>query len=1488
MTRVRKSIVNVVTAAVTVCLLAATLLAAGARPAGAATPPQLDLRVLVIGDSATQDSTTAAWQSTLSADGVAYTLVTATGGYGSETVNLPALSSGSTGNFNGVVIADAPAGFAAGQLNALFSYESQFGVRQIDGAAFPSPALGQTYVSGANQTLDNTTATLTTAGLAGLPALKGTLAFAAGTFGTPATADAGAPFTPWIENSAGQSLGGVYQHPGVASDLQAGVSELSLNFNYNANQLQWLLMAPGLIDWVTQDTHLGLSRNYFGQDVDDVFIADNEWSSQYQCTPGAEDPPDYTCPTGVDNNPADTPPDVQMSAADVAYVTNWEAQTGIKLNLAFNAVGACTGTAASSANCTGSVTENAAGENGKTYTDPGYVVDATMPDDAAFVDALLGAKADFNWETHTWSHQFLGCNVWQRQPLTSVTADPSSGSLAAGTYSYVITAATAYGESEPSTAQAATLSATGSIDLTWPDATNGVGDGGTTKGPTLAQEEADHDAGTGTGFWGYYVYRENPGATTYGLVGQVAEAGTTPTYSFTDRGTTTPGEAPGSTDEFPTATNPGIDCSSAPGSWEATTDPTNATDVSIDTEIGLDQAFAAANALPNYTPAAVVTGEHSGIENPNMSAALAGVGVTTFASDASRQSGSFTLGAADNAPRYPSNIYYNAANWTDELNEYNTLYASTTTQIGTTTGGQAEFGHCVDTSSTTCLSAPATQASLIDSETGIMLSHILANNPRVDYAHQSNLIGSADPANGYTLLDTLSAMESLYTSYENATAPLDQMTDVSEAQVLAQQAAWAKADTGNSVTATLDESTGAVTVTNSGGTAVDVPLTMPQGSTVSGGTAFGESYAGQLSTWTSVAPGTPFVVNEHVAPSIISAASATSIVGAPFSTTITTTGEPVSVITESGALPAGVTFTDNGDGTATLAGTPGAGSGGSFPITITATNSAGTATQAFTLTNDEAPSVTSAPTATFYTGVNGTYTVTTTGYPMATITEVGALPAGITFTDNANGTATITGSTTASAGTFPVSVSATNSSGSTATLALTLTVATSGPPSITSGTAAFFTLNQAGSFAVTTTGAPIASITEVGALPAGLTMVDEGNGEALISGTPTATGTATLAVTATNGLAPDATQTFSLIVGSAPAVTSASSTTFVAGGAGTFTVTTSGYPAPSLGETGTLPNGITWVDNGNGTATLAGTPDAVTSDTAYPFMVRATDGTGTVTQDFTLNVAPAPASGGSIPPTGTPTPTSPTVVPQPTSALAGGDRLAATPDGQGYWIVGTNGSVKAYGTAVDYGSMDGHVLNQPIVGVAATPDGKGYWLVASDGGIFSFGDAQFYGSTGNIKLNKPIVGITSTVDGKGYWMVASDGGVFSFGDAHFYGSTGNIKLNKPIVGMSSDPSGTGYWLVASDGGIFTFGDAQFYGSTGNIKLNKPVMGMAADRSGHGYWLVASDGGIFTFGDAQFYGSGGSAGRTAVGLIASPGSPGYALIDSDGTRSNFGW
>ena len=37
----------------------------------------------------------------------------------------------------------------------------------------------------------------------------------------------------------------------------------------------------------------------------------------------------------------------------------------------------------------------------------------------------------------------------------------------------------------------------------------------------------------------------------------------------------------------------------------------------------------------------------------------------------------------------------------------------------------------------------------------------------------------------------------------------------------------------------------------------------------------------------------------------------------------------------------------------------------------------------------------------------------------------------------------------------------------------------------------------------------------------------------------------------------------------------------------------------------------------------------------------------------------------------------------------------------------------------------------PVAGMAATPDGRGYWFVGSDGNVFSFGDAHFYGFAGH-------------------------------------------------------------------------------------------------------------------------------------------------------------
>ena len=146
-----------------------------------------------------------------------------------------------------------------------------------------------------------------------------------------------------------------------------------------------------------------------------------------------------------------------------------------------------------------------------------------------------------------------------------------------------------------------------------------------------------------------------------------------------------------------------------------------------------------------------------------------------------------------------------------------------------------------------------------------------------------------------------------------------------------------------------------------------------------------------------------------VAPTITSANSTTFRVGVAGTFTVTTTGSPHPALSEAGALPAGVTFVDNGNGTATLSGTPAAGTSGAFPFTITASNGT-TALQTFTLTvTGVAPTITSASNTTFRVGVGGTFTVTTTGTPTPTLSEAGALPAGVTFVDNGNGTATLSG-----------------------------------------------------------------------------------------------------------------------------------------------------------------------------------------------------------------------------------------------------------------------------------------------------------------------------------------------------------------------------------------------------------------------------------------------------------------------------------------------
>ena len=147
-----------------------------------------------------------------------------------------------------------------------------------------------------------------------------------------------------------------------------------------------------------------------------------------------------------------------------------------------------------------------------------------------------------------------------------------------------------------------------------------------------------------------------------------------------------------------------------------------------------------------------------------------------------------------------------------------------------------------------------------------------------------------------------------------------------------------------------------------------------------------------------------FVLTVTGAPAITSATTATATVGSGFSFTVRRPGAPAPALAEAGALPQGLTWVDNHNGTATLAGTPGVDQGGVYKLTITATNSGGTAAQAFTLTVDQAPAITSAATATATHGKPYTFTFTSIGYPVASVTHTGTVP-GLTYLNPGNGTA---------------------------------------------------------------------------------------------------------------------------------------------------------------------------------------------------------------------------------------------------------------------------------------------------------------------------------------------------------------------------------------------------------------------------------------------------------------------------------------------------
>ena len=244
----------------------------------------------------------------------------------------------------------------------------------------------------------------------------------------------------------------------------------------------------------------------------------------------------------------------------------------------------------------------------------------------------------------------------------------------------------------------------------------------------------------------------------------------------------------------------------------------------------------------------LVTGEHSGlrtlpqqpVDNPHLAGALADNGVKWTASDNSREPSQRDVGAAKTVPRHPMNVYYNVGTAAEMADEYNWIY---------TARADGGSGICEGNPTSSCLPAPLDTATgyashIVPQEARTALSHVVSNDPRPHYVHQSNL---AEERLLYPVLDRVLAD---YRALFADNTPLVNPRQSEVGTELSRRAAWDEALAAGRVTAYRVG--GTVTVRVPSG--VTAPVTVPEGARkqlLLGTAAFGTAYAGARSAWTT-------------------------------------------------------------------------------------------------------------------------------------------------------------------------------------------------------------------------------------------------------------------------------------------------------------------------------------------------------------------------------------------------------------------------------------------------------------------------------------------------------------------------------------------------------------------------------------------------------------------------------------------------------------
>ncbi len=306
----------------------------------------------------------------------------------------------------------------------------------------------------------------------------------------------------------------------------------------------------------------------------------------------------------------------------------------------------------------------------------------------------------------------------------STTVPPSTGTAAGvppGTYDYALTAHSAAGESTASEVDAVVVGPAGTVGSTVPVTFNAVCHAIT-----------------------YTFYRRTSSpAGGWSVVGSLNRSATAPTddganpvnLTITDDGATSTAATP------PTANG-------------ATIAPYGQNPYYRDGLLGAGIRFVATDASKTYP-----------VDPANVAGTQWPLGAT------------FTEGTPPSSfqavPRYPSNVYYNVSRQGQQLDEYNWIYVA-----------PANGGGCVPIPQvTTCRTTPATWSEYVASENTIMFRHLMGNDPRPHFIHQSNLadynpaLPETNADQGGVLYPVVDGLLSRYdTTIDRAKAPLIQLT----------------------------------------------------------------------------------------------------------------------------------------------------------------------------------------------------------------------------------------------------------------------------------------------------------------------------------------------------------------------------------------------------------------------------------------------------------------------------------------------------------------------------------------------------------------------------------------------------------------------------------------------------------------------------------------------------------------------------------------